>query len=44
MLNGSGCWTAPCAPGWAGSALGACRLGMYVEVEKMTQFSLLEEE
>lgn len=43
MLNGSGCWTAPCAPGWAGSALGACRLSMYVEVEKMTQFSLLEE-
>ena len=31
-------------PGWAGSALGACRPGMYVEAENKTQFPLLEEE
>ena len=43
-MNGSGCWKAPCALSWAGSALGACRLGIYVEVEKMTQLSLLKEE
>ena len=32
------CWKAPCARGWAGSALGVWRLGRCVEAEKRTQF------